>query len=56
MAEPGTEPRYGWPVVWDGFTAPALIFGLSYPFAATAPLPTVPTAQEPGMLELEALG
>ena len=28
------EPRYGWVVVWASFTALALIFGVSYSFAA----------------------
>ena len=29
-----TEPRYGWVVVWAVFTALAVIFGVSYSFAA----------------------
>ena len=29
-----TEPRYGWVVVWAAFTALAVIFGVSYSFAA----------------------
>ena len=28
------EPRYGWVVVWAAFTALAVIFGVSYSFAA----------------------
>ncbi|MBE0546350.1 MAG: MFS transporter, partial [Rubrivivax sp.] len=31
---PEQEPRYGWVVVWAAFTALAVIFGVSYSFAA----------------------
>jgi MFS family permease len=33
-SSPDTEPRYGWVVVWACFTALAVIFGISYSFAA----------------------
>ena len=33
-AEAEAEPRYGWVVVWAVFTALAVIFGVSYSFAA----------------------
>lgn len=33
-APPESEPRYGWVVVWAAFTALAVIFGVSYSFAA----------------------
>ena len=33
-AAPPEEPRYGWVVVWSAFTALAVIFGVSYSFAA----------------------
>jgi predicted MFS family arabinose efflux permease len=34
VADPADEPRYGWVVVWACFAALAVIFGVSYSFAA----------------------